>query len=151
MTRFGSAWPMIGTSEASHCWNGCATKYPSSSNQRGKGAEIFTVCQGEKEEGEVRIVRLYTGVFFFTCEDIEICPRQVRSPCWSVVRRHLCTHQRTCPLSRKYLALLHSPDPIGQCGIEQKIYNHCPQRQFLGLVPAKFVVISEGSRGDDDC
>jgi hypothetical protein len=39
-TLFGSAAPTTGTSEASHCWNGFAMKYPSEVNQRVKGVRM---------------------------------------------------------------------------------------------------------------
>lgn len=40
----GSAAPTTGISDASHCWNGLATKYPSAENHLVKGAESSIVC-----------------------------------------------------------------------------------------------------------
>lgn len=39
----GSTWPISGISNASHCWNGFATKNPLTSNHRVNGDESFRV------------------------------------------------------------------------------------------------------------
>ena len=45
---FGSTWPISGISDASHCWNGFATKNPSTSNHRVKGEESSSVVRSPR-------------------------------------------------------------------------------------------------------
>lgn len=56
LTTFpGSAAPTTGISEASHCWNGFATKYPSVENHFVKGAASSTVCHVSAFELPLRV------------------------------------------------------------------------------------------------
>jgi len=55
LTTFpGSAAPTTGISEASHCWNGFATKYPSAENHFVKGAASSIVCHVSASELPLR-------------------------------------------------------------------------------------------------
>jgi hypothetical protein len=52
----GSASAITGISDASHCWNGLATKYPSDVNHRVNGASILISFHCELPEESVEVV-----------------------------------------------------------------------------------------------
>lgn len=53
-------------------------------------------------------------------------------------------------LPRKDLAFLNAPYPVSQGSIQDKVCDHSPKRQILGLIPSQLVVKAKSDGGDDD-
>ena len=69
----GSASPIRGMLDASHCWNGCGTMYPSAVNQREKDASSSSSFTSlDEAELGYRTFSRYVGSSFFVQLEIVI-------------------------------------------------------------------------------